>query len=135
MDIFDKITQLAKEKGLSLAYICRSLGYEESYLRSASRRYKKSGGQHHGLSSQTIVAIANLLGTTEDYLLGKTNNPQTPSQMSRMALAAELRSSIELSIRTEIAKAMLSDDVISHKAVAKYTGLSEDDIKKLATKN
>lgn len=135
MDIYDRIFNLAKEKGISQTHLCESIGKESSYLRAKRRLYNKSGKTSHGLTNQIIYQLATALGTTSEYLLGKTDDPSLPAVRSREEAMATLSSEIELGVKTKIAKAMLSDGILSIKAIAKYTELSESEIRNLAQKS
>lgn len=67
----DRIKQLAKEKGITLAFICSKLGLQRGYFVDVS----------HGrttISDERMNVIADILGTTTDYLHGKTDKKEKP---------------------------------------------------------
>ena len=67
---YDRMNLLAKEKGISKAHICRELGKSPYYLRDAENADTDIRGD-------ALEKIAFLLGTTPDYLAGKTDE-KTP---------------------------------------------------------
>ena len=57
----DKIKALAKEQGVSIAFICRKFNLERNYLNDV--KYGKSK-----MSDERIATIAEILNTTPEYL-------------------------------------------------------------------
>lgn len=66
MSTIDRLLMLAKEKGISQAFICSKLGLSRTYLSDV-----RSGKAR--LSEERISAIADLLNTTPEYLKGETD--------------------------------------------------------------
>lgn len=62
----DRIKQLSKEKGITLSFICSKLGLQRGYL-------KDVGNGKTALPENRLEIIADILGTTTDYLHGKTD--------------------------------------------------------------
>ena len=71
MDIIDKIKNTAKEKGISIAFICSKLGVGRGYLNDV-----KAGKNR--LTDDRLSTIAGILGVSVDYLLGRTDDPNPP---------------------------------------------------------
>ena len=71
----DKIKALAKEQGVSIAFICRKFNLERNYLNDV--KYGKSK-----MSDERIATIAEILNTTPEYLKDETDikepAPATP---------------------------------------------------------
>ncbi len=67
----DKIKELAKEKGISMAFICSKLGLQRGYLKDVSLG-------RTSISEERLTIIADILGTTTDYLHGKTDKKEKP---------------------------------------------------------
>lgn len=72
MSIIDRVLQLAKEKGISQAFICGKLGLRRTYL-SDVRLGKDS------LSNERLSMIADILNTTPEYLKGETDIKEKPT--------------------------------------------------------
>jgi transcriptional regulator with XRE-family HTH domain len=62
---------MAKEKGITLTHICKALNVSRTYLSEQKIRQKD-------ISWDKLVIIADVLGTTPDYLAGKTNDKGLP---------------------------------------------------------
>lgn len=73
MDTIDKIKSLAKEKGVSITFLCQSIGQGAYYFNDVKRR----GGT---IPEDRLTAIANILNTTTDYLNGKTEQKEKPAE-------------------------------------------------------
>jgi transcriptional regulator with XRE-family HTH domain len=74
----DRIKQLAKEKGISLAFICSKLGLQRGYFVDVS----------HGrttISDERMNVIAEILNTTVDYLHGKTDKKEKPGIVAELS--------------------------------------------------
>ena len=69
----DKIKSLAKEKGISIAYICESVGMGRGYLNDIR---KSNGGD---IPDERLNIIVNILNTTADYLADKTDQKEPPA--------------------------------------------------------
>lgn len=67
----DKIKSLAKTKGIKLKYICEKIGIRESYFGDI-----KSG--KNKMTEERLRSIADLLGTTVEYLTDQTDDPNAP---------------------------------------------------------
>lgn len=68
----DQIESLAKEKGLSLSFISTQLGLRRTYLKDV-----KLG--RSSIPADRLAQIADILGTTPEYLRGETDIKEKPS--------------------------------------------------------
>lgn len=83
MSTIDRLLMLAKEKGISQAFICSKLGLSRTYL-SDVRNGKAR------LSEERISAIADLLNTTPEYLKGETDvKEKTPAGTGERTISDE----------------------------------------------
>lgn len=67
----DRLKELSKEKGISISFICKKLGMAKTYFHDL----KKTG---RDIPEENLKAIADLLDTTPEYLLGKTDRKSKP---------------------------------------------------------
>ncbi len=74
----NKIDELAKEKGIKASFICSSLGKSESFLRQVRAERCK-------ISESDLAIIADILGTTTDYLHGKTDKKEKPGVSAELS--------------------------------------------------
>ena len=74
----NKIDELAKEKGIKSSFICSSLGKSESFLRQVRAERCK-------ISENDLAIIADILGTTTDYLHGKTDIKEKPDEIAGLS--------------------------------------------------
>mgnify|MGYP005943294895 CR=1 FL=1 len=72
MSTIDRVLQLAKEKGVSQAFICGKLGVRRTYLSEV--RVGKDN-----LADDRLSIIADLLNTTPEYLKGETETKEKGS--------------------------------------------------------
>lgn len=63
MNMYEKITTLAKKKGVSVAQVERDLGFSPASLRKMNT---------NSPSSDKVVALARYFGVSTDYLYGNT---------------------------------------------------------------
>lgn len=75
MSIVDRITKLAKEKGITQAFISGKLGVHRNWL-SCVRR------DNLNISDERLTIIADILGTTVAYLKGETDDPSPQKEKS-----------------------------------------------------
>lgn len=69
-DTISRIKQLAEQKGIKLKFICEKLGYNgRTYFNDIERN-------NSTIPNDKLEIIADILGTTVDYLLGNENAPQ-----------------------------------------------------------
>ena len=73
MSTIDRVLQLVKEKGISQAFICGKLGLRRTYLGDV-RLGKDS------LPDDRLAIIADILGTTPEYLKGETDVKEKPAE-------------------------------------------------------
>lgn len=78
----DRIKQLSKEKGITLSFICSKLGLQRGYL-------KDVGNGKTALPENRLEIIADILGTTADYLHGKTDVKEKAATISGSDLTAD----------------------------------------------
>lgn len=76
----DRVIQLAKEKGVSQAYICGKLGLRRTYL--ADVRLGKDS-----IPDDRLAIIADILNTTPEYLKGETDQKEKPAGESTDGLS------------------------------------------------
>lgn len=67
-----RIEETAKEKGLSLSFVSTQLGLRRTYLKDV-----KAG--RSSITADRLAQIAEILGTTPEYLCGKTDIKEKPS--------------------------------------------------------
>lgn len=72
MSTIDRVLQMAKEKGISQAFICGKLGLRRTYL--ADVRLGKDS-----LNDDRLAIIADILNTTPEYLKGETDIKEKPT--------------------------------------------------------
>ncbi len=72
----ERIKSLAKEKGLSLSFICSKIGVARIYFNDI-QKYNRE------IPVARLQVIADLLGTTVEYLNGKTNEKGKPAANDR----------------------------------------------------
>ena len=82
MAIIDTVLQLAKEKGISQAFICNKLGLSRNYLSEVKKGKTK-------ISDDRIATIAVILNTTPEYLKGETDQKEKPAGESTDGQDAE----------------------------------------------
>jgi transcriptional regulator with XRE-family HTH domain len=75
MSTVDRITNLAKEKGITQAFISSKIGVHRNWLSCVRRDNVK-------ISDERIAIIADILGTTTAYLKGETDDPETGNKKS-----------------------------------------------------
>ena len=80
MAIIDTVLQLAKEKGISQAFICNKLGLSRNYLSEVKKGKTK-------ISDDRIATIAVILNTTPEYLKGETDVKEKPAGESTDGLS------------------------------------------------
>lgn len=68
-DLYETIQNECKKRKLSVSRMCVDIGLSKSTLSSLKNGITKS------LSAPTLAAIADYLGVTVDYLLGKEKTP------------------------------------------------------------
>jgi transcriptional regulator with XRE-family HTH domain len=69
----DKIKDLAKEKGLSITFICQAVGQGPYYLNDVKRR-------NGSIPEERLKTIADTLGTTVEYLTDQTEQKEKPAE-------------------------------------------------------
>lgn len=67
----NKIKELCKEKGISLAFVCKKINKRRTFFGELESR----GGN---ISEGDLEVIADVLGTTVDYLTGKSDEKNAP---------------------------------------------------------
>lgn len=74
----DRIEELAKEKGLSLSYINAQIGMRRTYLAEV-----KKG--RSSIPADRLAQIADILGTTPEYLRGETDVKEKPAENGELS--------------------------------------------------
>lgn len=80
LSTIDNILYLAKQKGIKQVYICNQLGLDTTWLRTVKK-------QNINISPERLAQIADILGTTVEYLNGETDNPEkekSPSELDEL---------------------------------------------------
>lgn len=67
----DRIKALAKSKGISMAFLCKQINKHRNFLACVRL------GQDY-IDQNELKIIADILGTTTDYLANKTDDPALP---------------------------------------------------------
>ena len=67
----DKIKELAKEQGKSMAFLCTKLNVTKTYFADIARG-------KNTLKPDRLAQIAEILGTTPEYLSGETDKKEKP---------------------------------------------------------
>lgn len=75
MSMVDRITNLAKEKGITQAFISGKLGVHRNWLSCVKRDNLK-------ISDERLAIIADVLGTTVAYIKGETDDPSPENKKS-----------------------------------------------------
>ena len=85
----DRISELAKEKGVSKSHLCALVGRKPYYLVDLSK---------HGTQppAETVAVWADALGTTPAYLMGETDQKEKPTGNDADGLTAEMRELLSL---------------------------------------
>ena len=68
----DKIKTMAKDKGIAISFICEKLGKTRTYFNDVKLR----GAD---IPDKNLVVIADILGTTPEYLKGETDQKEKSS--------------------------------------------------------
>ncbi|MFI3158759.1 helix-turn-helix domain-containing protein [Streptococcus suis] len=69
----EKIKELAKKRGISLAKLEENLGYSTNYFYTLKTKAP---------NAERLAEIANYFNVSTDYLLGRTDNPRIASDES-----------------------------------------------------
>lgn len=68
----DKIKNMAKKQGITVAFLCQKCGMDRGYLNDVAKR----GGK---MPDDRIRKIADTLGTSYEYLTDQTDDPTSPT--------------------------------------------------------
>lgn len=74
----DKIKELAKEQGKSLTFICTKLGLTRTYFIDVQKG-------KNTLKPDRLEQIADILGTTPEYLRGETDIKEKPAENGELS--------------------------------------------------
>lgn len=69
-DLYNRIAELCQNYGITITAMCRESGASRASLSDLKVGRKQS------LSTETLDKIADYFGTTVDYLLGRTDDPE-----------------------------------------------------------
>ncbi|MPM30858.1 hypothetical protein SDC9_77409 [bioreactor metagenome] len=75
MVTIDRTRDLARERGISLTFICKRLGLNNVYFIDREKAGKE-------IPDQKLAVIADVLFTTVDYLKGTTDRKERPAAPS-----------------------------------------------------
>lgn len=95
MTTIERIEQLAREQYISMASICKKIGVSRTYFGEAKARNRE-------LSAERLTAIADVLGTTVEYLRGETDQKEKPTASGEL-------SETQIKLLKEIEKLSQSD--------------------------
>ncbi len=87
MLVIDRISALAKKKGISKTHICNEIGKERSWLQTVNK-------QNSTIPPKCLEQIADILGTTVEYLNGETDNPEKEKSPSSIDELSDFKKSI-----------------------------------------
>lgn len=79
----DKIKTLAKQQGLKIGYICDQLGMKDTYLADVARG-------KNSMSEERVYKTAQILGTSFEYLMDITDDPD-PNFLIKLSESIEER--------------------------------------------
>lgn len=68
----DKIKALAKEKGVSITFLCQAIGQGAYYFNDVKRR-------NGSIPDDRLAIIADTLNTTVEYLTDQSNQKEKPT--------------------------------------------------------
>lgn len=68
----DKIKSLAKEKGVSITFLCQAIGQGAYYFNDVKRR-------NGSIPDDRLDKIAEILGTTKEYLTDMSDQKEKPN--------------------------------------------------------
>lgn len=74
----ERIQMLRKEKGIKISSICSQLNLNPNYLNDVAK------GKSH-LPGDRLVQIAEILGTTPEYLRGETDVKEKPTPSGELS--------------------------------------------------
>lgn len=74
----DKIKELAKEQGKSMAFLCTKLNVTKTYFADIARG-------KNTLKPDRLAQIADILGTTPEYLRGETDIKEKPAENGELS--------------------------------------------------
>lgn len=80
MSTIDRILELSKQKGIKQTFMCDRLNVDNSYFRTVKK-------QNSTIPPERLAQIADILGTTVEYLNGETDNPEkekSPSDLDEL---------------------------------------------------
>lgn len=75
MSTIDRILELSKQKGIKQTFMCERLSVDNSYFRTVKK-------QNSTIPTERLERIADILGTTVEYLNGETDNPEKEKSSS-----------------------------------------------------
>lgn len=84
MTLFDRTKEIIKKRGMSVSEVERKAGLSENYLYT----WKKSDNPR----KKSIESVANVLGVSVDYLLGKTEKEEPMNNTRDMEVEEALNS-------------------------------------------
>lgn len=77
-EIAKKISAISKEKGITLSFICAKIGARRQFFADV-----KSGNS--SISPDRLAQIAEILGTTPEYLCGETDIKEKPAENGELS--------------------------------------------------
>lgn len=93
----DTIKMLAKEKGLSITFLCSKLGVAKVYFNDLKKHNRE-------IPKEKLQVIADLLNTTPEYLLGKTEQKEKPAGITDELWSALCKDDIKMDLAIQISQ-------------------------------
>lgn len=115
MEIVDRITNLAKSKGITQSFISSKLGVHRNWLSCVKRDNVR-------ISEERLQIISDILGTTVAYLKGETDDP-SPQKEKSPSEADELLSKPDITELLELYRALTPGE--QRKALSVLKALKE----------
>lgn len=88
-NIINRIYQLAQQQGITIAFLCRAVGKDRSFITCV-----KNG--RNTIDARELAIIADKLGTTPAYLMGETDDPQASDRPQPSELDLQILQKLEL---------------------------------------
>ena len=96
----EKVRALSKERGISMNFLCSKIGVNNHYFLDVAKKKIP-------VPNERIIAIADLLGTSPEYLCDKTDDP-TPKQKNPALTESQIDLDEIDPVKAELIKSVLS---------------------------
>lgn len=105
METIDRIKQTAKEKGISISFLCEKVGMQRTYLNDVQKR-------NGIIPDDRLRTIAECLGVSTSYLLGKTNEKEKPAEETPAVGVVVSRNGLRTSVELKPEDAQMIEELI-----------------------